>query len=164
MFGKQTLITREKHVACCRAAGAHLNFNLAKGGRQEGRKKSSEMWGSEGQVSNQPNHSEMRVICISLRVTYSIILWELVLKENKERGSAWNQKRMNCSKLFMVNYRLVCSSSLQPGNVWQPCCDWAGYLGFSQSFGIVWIYYALLPKATYPGPPEPRWSWQRYYF
>lgn len=38
VFGKQTLIIREKHVACCQAAGAHLNFNLAKGGRQEGRR------------------------------------------------------------------------------------------------------------------------------
>lgn len=51
------------------------------------------MWGSEGQVSNQSNHSEMWVICISLRVTYSIILWELVLKENKERGSAWEPEK-----------------------------------------------------------------------
>lgn len=31
---QQTLITGEKHVACCRATGPHLNFNLAKGGRQ----------------------------------------------------------------------------------------------------------------------------------
>ena len=52
---------------CRSAARAHLNFNLAKGGRQQ-EKKSREIQSTEGQVSNKSNQSEMRVICLSLRV------------------------------------------------------------------------------------------------
>lgn len=163
MFGKQTLIIREKHVACCRAAGAHLNFNLAKGGRQEGRR-AVKCEVVKGKSATSPITQRWESFVSVWGLLIQLFSRSLFSKRTRKEGVHENQKRMNCSKLFMVNYRLVCSSSLQPGNVWQPCCDWAGYLGFSQSFGIVWIFNAFLPKATHQSPPEPQWRRQRYYF